>query len=419
MNLQHIQTFEKSFTCPVQWHRFDNGPDVIVAERPSNFVVVQVTVPVGALCDLVPGTAHALEHAKMKGQMNEDGVHPRLLELSFEGVDGNAGTSHEFTEFYLSGPVLHCRRMLEVVASIVFESHFESSQVIRERGSIEQEYAETERDHRFDRWRMARFISGSGFEKSIIGTPDSIRRVDVPCLSAFDEKWYGWNRASVIVAGGVEASAVHGMLPEIIEQFPKSSDQPRLAFEVADAHLGRYEYIGDDISTPGIEVNFPNAGPHTRDGFILGIIAEILDFPRIGLLPNELRGKRRMVYDVGVSHVSFPHRVFSVQAQLDPSKFEDYTNIVHDCVAKIANDAYPDHLLYAIFRHRQILRLRQSESSDHGSCVDSLRDDWLHDDRDDQDYLEWYEKTSREDISRVAKKYLQNVKWGSIIRLPK
>jgi hypothetical protein len=187
MNLQHIQAFEKSFTCPVQWHRFENGPDVIVGERKSQFVTVQITLPVGALRDEIPGTAHVLEHAKMKGQFTEDGVHPKLLELSLEGVHGNAKTSHEFATYFLSGPVTCFGRMIETIASMAFESRFREAQIIRERGPIVQEYAQTERGKRFDFWRRERMIPESGFARSVIGTPETIRRVDLACLTDFNE----------------------------------------------------------------------------------------------------------------------------------------------------------------------------------------------------------------------------------------
>lgn len=148
-------------------------------------------------------------------------------------------------------------------------------------------------------------------------------------------------------------------------------------------------------------------------------MSELLTFSRIGLLSHELRGKRRMVYSVGTSNSAFPVRVFSVMAGLHPSKFEDFTSIVHECIAKIADGMYPDHLLSAIFRRRQLAQMQESEFSRHGAIVDKLNAVWLRDYREDIDYLRLFEKTSREDISRVSKKYLQNVKWGSIIRLPK
>lgn len=419
MHLEHIQTFEQSYTCPVHWHRFKNGPDVLVGERKSQFVTVQITLPVGALRDEIPGTAHVLEHAKMKGQCAADGVHPKLFELSLEGVHGNAMTSHEFVEYFLTGPVTHLDRMLETITSIAFESQFREAQIIRERGPIVQEYAQNERRERYHLWRKRVLIPDSGFARSVIGTPETIRRVDLECLRAFNEKWYGWNTASVIAVGGVEAKNVHEIVSEILPRFPKQTEYPRLSPVAGRAMLARHEYVGDDIATPGMEINFPYPIYRSRDDFLLGIVTEILGFPRVGLLNHELRGKRRMVYDVGVSNVSFPYRVFSVRADLHPAKFEDYERIVHGCVAMVADDVYPEYLLAAIFRRRQLGRMQRAESSKHGALVDVLRDQWLRDFRDDIDYLQLFEKTSRQDISRVAKKYLQNVKSGTIIRLPK
>src|SRR6266545_6786244 len=118
-----------------------NGMRLIIQEhRAADVVALQLWVGVGAR-DEGPaerGFSHLVEHMLFKGT----GHLPRgFVDQEVEGVGGrtNAGTSHDYTFYYMLLPAARAARGIEILADMAFNSAFDPDEIVREREVVFEE----------------------------------------------------------------------------------------------------------------------------------------------------------------------------------------------------------------------------------------------------------------------------------------
>ena len=137
------------------------------------------------------GLAHFVEHTIFKGT---DKRRSWQISARMETVGGeiNAYTSKEETMVYTNAPAGYEDRALELLSDLVSSSVFPSVEIDKEREVIVEEiysYLDSPSERVYDEFEELAY-KGSGLSHNILGTPDSVRKIQGTDCRNFLDKFY-------------------------------------------------------------------------------------------------------------------------------------------------------------------------------------------------------------------------------------
>lgn len=197
--------------APFARSRLENGIRVLVRENaPLPLVAVDCWLAVGTLSEPeeIVGVSHFLEHMFFKGTPRYPvGAMDRIVKEM--GGYNNAATSMEYTHYYIVAPSEHFATALELLADHLKDPALPADELSRERGVVKEEIRrknDSPRGRLYTRLSTAAF-DGTPYAREILGTPETLDRVDRDAMMAYWRESYVGERLVVAIAGDVEARA--------------------------------------------------------------------------------------------------------------------------------------------------------------------------------------------------------------------
>ncbi len=195
------------------------------------------------------GLSHLLEHMAFKGTTRRSA---RLIaeEIETAGGELNAATSHETTAYFARVLRDDVPLALDILADILRDSRFDPAELAREKHVIQQEIgsiADDPEDLCDDLFQEAAF-AGQPLGRSILGTPEVIRRQEPAGLRRYLEAHYRAPEMLVAAAGAVDHQAVVAQAEALfgdLDPAPAATPVParytggerRLVKPLTEAHL--------------------------------------------------------------------------------------------------------------------------------------------------------------------------------------
>ena len=237
-------------------HVLANGIPVIIEQhRGSDVVALQLWVRAGARDETASelGLAHYLEHMLFRGTTSRPGG---FVERDVEGVGGrmNAGTSWDYTFYYVTLPARRMIPGLEMLADIAVNATLDADVLEKEKEVVleEMRLSDDTPRRRLGRQLYTQLFEGHPYGRQIIGTPELIRGLTRETLASFYRRHYVPEAFTVVVVGAVDpaqvlatAASTFGRLPRGgITRLPVAPPPPfgpqrqQLVHPGAQAHLG-------------------------------------------------------------------------------------------------------------------------------------------------------------------------------------
>jgi predicted Zn-dependent peptidase len=213
------------------------------------------------------GTAHFLEHMIFKGSNK---VMPGEFDHKIESLGGlsNASTGYDDVHYHVLVPPNNFRESLALLTNIVVSPNFNADEFIKEKGVVIDEIKQQndQPEERLFNYFLKRVWLIPNYANSILGTEESIKKLEINDLEKFHRKHYTTEKICIAIAGNLSG--------EIYKIFEKS-----------DLSGIKKNTIYDD---PNL-INFKNKPyPKTRHGREL-IKFDNLEFSRIFMawfIPN-------------------------------------------------------------------------------------------------------------------------------------
>ena len=238
--------------------RLDNGMDVVLVENHSvPMIAANIVVKVGARNESWQtwGAAHFLEHLLFNGTVN------RTQEEIYEQFDrigayNNAHTGSHFTDFMLLTSRDNFTPGFEIIADMVFQSNLPTSKFEKERGIVIEEIAQSETAG-FDADRLFRealFGNRSPLSRAVLGTTESIARLERDSVLAFYQRWYVPNNMILYATGDFSADTLFDWFQQHLAQYEPRELPPDHRIEPPDFselnHTGIVHRYDFSSSTP-------------------------------------------------------------------------------------------------------------------------------------------------------------------------
>ncbi len=189
-------------------------------------VALGVWVTVGSRDEMpeASGVSHFIEHMIFKGTERRTAFD---IAKAFDRMGGfsNAFTSRETTCFHARVLDIHIDTITDLLSDIVLNSRFDEVEVERERQVILQEISmveDTPDDHVHELFNS--FIWGDNpLGRSILGTRDTVGRVDSAFLKSFVSQAYVASRVVVAASGNVEHAPFVERIGRLFEPLPSAA----------------------------------------------------------------------------------------------------------------------------------------------------------------------------------------------------
>ncbi|MBU0572401.1 insulinase family protein [Patescibacteria group bacterium] len=286
-------------------NKLSNGLRLLIVPLPSmESSTVTVWVKTGSRNETkqIGGLSHFLEHMVFKGSKKRPSAKEIAVVIDSIGGEFNAGTSKEWTNFYIKAHNEALPTAFDVLSDMVLNPLLKPEDIEREKGVILEELAMYEDTPMFKIGDVFENLiyKNSSLGRDIIGTRDSIKGVKRADFDRYRKIHYGIDNILITVAGGAKekdimklAEKYFGSLKnnnkETAKKYKKDQKKPRVLLYPKKKEQGHF-ILGFLAGQMG-----------NKDRFTESVLSVILGGGMSSRLFTEVREKRGLAYLVKTS----------------------------------------------------------------------------------------------------------------------
>ncbi len=399
-------------------YTLDNGLHVILhQENAAPVVTVGVMYQIGAKDEITgrSGFAHFFEHLLFEGTPNiERGEWFNIV--SAAGGRNNANTSQDRTYYYETFPSNNLEMGLWMESERMFNPVIEKIGV-----DTQNEVVKEEKRQRIDNAPYGKIIYRTGIDKhlfkthpygrSVIGSMNDLDAAELKEFQQFNDTYYNPNNAVLVVTGDFQAANAKKMISDYFSTIPNlANENVRPVITEAPITETRYATEYDsNIQIPAFVFSYITPKSVDKDAYVLDYISTILTGG------NSSRMYKRMVEDekVAVQVLAFAqsnqdYGTYTMGALIKGEPDWDQLRIMMDEeISKLQNSLISEKE-YQKLKNQFETRFVNANSSVEGIAASLASFYMLRGGAtgDINNELVLYNSITREDIMRVAKKYL-------------
>jgi predicted Zn-dependent peptidase len=209
-------------------HRLSSGLKVLVVPMPGlESATVTIWAKTGSRNEeeKVAGISHFLEHMVFKGSEKRPTAKDISQAVDAIGGEFNAGTSKDWTNFYIKAGKENLETAMDVLSDMVLRPLIKSEEIEREKGTIVQEirmYEDTPMMHIGDVFERVIFANNP-LGRDTAGSETTVKSVRRDDFISYRKMHYYPENMLVTVAGGVNESTVLKFVNKYFSQFSVAS----------------------------------------------------------------------------------------------------------------------------------------------------------------------------------------------------
>ncbi len=408
--------------------KLPSGQTVIVVPVNNNpIVTIDTWIKTGSINenDKNSGVAHFLEHLFFKGtEKTPPGEFDRILES--KGGVTNAATSKDFTHYYITIPSKEFDKALELHADMLLSPLIPRKEMEKERLVVLEEISkglDSPKSVMYNNLFKLIYTQNEPYHpyfRPVIGSKEVIETITREEILDFYNQWYSPRNMTTVIAGDVDPDYAIKKVAElfvdnnkvykegIYPKVPAIQKQLR-TIEKKDINTG---YMAIAYKVPKFKED--------KDGYALDVLSTILGDSRSSVLNQKLKEERQLVYSILASNSTFmDDGIFVIQSSFKPENLkavEDEIFKVIDSVKKggITEDEVKKAINMAKTSTYYSRESVSNISNELGYLTLFWGNTWYYD-----NYLDNIERVKKEDVIRVAKKYLDKNKTAISIVIPK
>src|SRR5919109_1964890 len=402
-------------------HVLPNGIPLIIQEhRGSELVALQLWVGAGARDETASelGLAHYLEHMLFRGTTSRP---TGFVEREVEGVGGamNAGTSWDYTYYYITLPPTRLTQGLELLADISMNAALDAAVLDKEKEVVLEEMRLGEDNPRrfLSRTLYSQLFEGHPYGRQVIGTPELIRHLGRDTLSAFYRHHYAPETFAVVVVGPVAteqvltiARATFGRLPRIGHgRLPLAPPAPFRPQRLDITREGGHAYLGLAWPAPRLD---------HADTPAVDLLVAILGGQRSSRLVQSLREQRGLAVavDAGFTPLAAAGAIL-ITAQVDPANLGRAEEQIVDEIRRIRDAGVTAAELRRAITKGEADHEFQTETA-QGRAVALGRAETIWTLEDELAYVSRLRSVSVEQVRAVARRYLDPERYTRLALVP-
>ncbi len=392
----------------------ENGLQVVVIpmKNGSGVITTDIIYKVGSRNEIMgkSGIAHMLEHMNFKSTKNLKAGEFDKIVKSFGGVN-NASTGFDFTHYFIKSSSKNLNKSLKLFADLMANLKLSDKEFQPERNVVMEER----------RWRTDNSPTGylyfrlfnnaftyHPYHWTPIGFKDDIKSWNIKDIRDFHKMFYRPDNAIVIVAGDIDPKNVFQETKEQFGAIKNPKEKMRVNHQIEPIQDGskRIE-IKKDSEVQMIAIAYKIPAFNDPDQVALSALSELLSSGKSSKLQELLVDKKKMVNQVYAYNMEeIDPSIYLFLAVCNPGvKAEDVEKEILGLIKKIKDGDISEKEVEKVKTNTRADFIFSMENS---SSLANLFGSYLA--RGDIKPLLNYEdainKLTKEDIIKVAKKYL-------------
>ncbi len=383
-----------------------NGLTVLIKQKPTNAVAVEVTVKVGSNHETSKnrGISHFVEHMLFEGTKKRNA---QQIANDIEKIGGeiNALTDNERTSYYTLVLYKHLERALDVLSDIIQNPLFDEKIIEKERKVVLDEISLTTDDPKIHQWMLFQkaLYQKHNCRYPVYGTRECVLNLKRKDFLDFYHKYYVPNNTIISVVGNIDKQ----VLKKIGHYFTFSEKPVPKRKELIEPETKPLNFVEKrKILHSYMVLGFKTVPRNHPDSFVFDVIRSDLGRGQSSKLFQEIRTKRGLAYIVGAHY----------EAGEDYGWLAVYVGTDKKNLRKVKN------IILKEFRH-----LKNLSANDLKDAINFIEGDHLLSNEDNhaladtisvwevigkpysvEDYIKNIKKVKKDDIRRIVKKYFKN-----------
>ena len=402
----------------------DNGLTVLIKEIPTSPVVaVYALIKTGSSTEgkyLSTGISHFLEHMLFKGTDTRI-VGEIPAEIQAVGGSINAATSRDYTMITISVPADRFDVALDVISDMLINMKIDEVEVEKERLVILKEM----KLHRDNPWRrlMEQLYSNAyishPYKFPIIGYEDLFMKVTTSDLLDYYKFNYVPNNIVLSIAGDIDRDIV---LPAISNSFKDFKRTPGIVRNISpepDQITERYFETQYPTPIARMVMAFSSVSLLESDLYALDVLAVILGQGKSSRLFKDLYADKGLVYSINASNYTPTYRgFFDISASLESDNIAGSISLIWEHINKIKDKGVSKGELDKAKKQVSSSHIYSTQTSSQVAYGQAVDEAFTGDPEFSVRYVEQISEVDRDDIIRVAKKYLIKERLTTVVLKP-
>ena len=397
----------------------------LVEDHSAPVIALNIAYDVGSRNERrgLTGFAHLFEHMMFKGSQNVgDGEH--FYQVFSNGGSMNGTTSEDLTLYFEALPA----NQLEL-ALFLEADRMRSLEISQENLDNQRQAVQEERRMRVDNQPYGRaderfgevFYDNFAYKHSTIGSMDDLNAASVKDVAEFFKTYYAPNNAVLSLAGDFSKEEALRLVRKYFEDIPAQPEPPPVDLTEPAQQGERRETIADPLARLAqVQIGYKTAPGLSPDQPALQVLSSILQGGDSSRLYQSLNKEKELVVGVG-GYVD--ERIGTgglyVGATVRPGKkTEEVEAAIYAEIKRLSEQPIAEWELKKAknatrFGYLQGIRSAQSRATALGSYTVKFGDPTLINTR-----LDRIDAVTREDVQRVARKYLKPEQRTVLITTP-
>lgn len=410
------------WAASAQMFKLDNGQTVVIQEVKNNpIVTIDTWIKTGSIDedDSNNGVAHFLEHLFFKGTKNhESGEFDQILET--KGAITNAATSKDFTHYYVTIPSKDFDLAMELHGDMMLHPLIPRNEMEKERKVVLEEINKdlVSPTRILQENLNSMMYTTHPYKRKVIGRSDVIETITRDQVLNFYNAHYSPSNMITIVVGDVDTNHALERIKEVFNaEYKKQTKTIYQKESQLTAQQKKVEYIKTESGY--MVIGFRGTPINDNDSYALDVLSTILGDGRSSLLNQVLKEKKRLAFSVDAGNSTFrDDGIFYISANFEPEKCKQVQSAIFDEIKNIQDKGVSDEQLSLAKNiiERNTYYSRESITNiatEIGYTMALTNDIKFYD-----TYLDKIKSVSKDEVKRVANKYLGENRSAVSIILP-
>lgn len=334
-------------------HKFPTGETLIYYKHNINNTTKFLAGFLGgAMQDIIPGTAHFLEHMLHKESPMFDKEFIAKMNKQFD-VDSNAYTSDQYLMFYGDVPNRNLDSVLELNSHLLLNKTFNEKSIDLERGAIDEEINMYANEGCGEQQIKASGKLGIGIldeaietitvprtpdDFSILGSHDDIAKINGEVLKEYSDRVFVAENMVMTVVSNLEFDEIKEKMEKYFVGKAKSDPTKRVRYQKTKYYPPSNYIVKDNTGnqkTVEIAVSFMSKKPE-KDTRLYSYVEDYIFNGFGGRLLNEIRRKKGLAYTTQFVPLILPNNMALNTIYVTTSK--DKVNETIKTVGQIIKD---------------------------------------------------------------------------------
>jgi len=326
----------------------DNGLRVVTIPMPSlESVTVTVWVKTGSRNENSKnnGVSHFLEHMFFKGTTNRPTAKQIAEEIDQIGGVQNAGTSKEYTEYYIKCRADKIEVAFDLLSDMTLNSLLDSKEIEREKGTIIEEIRMYE-----DTPMMAigevfegLIYGGHPLGMDIAGTEKTVSGMKREDFVDYKNSFYAPANMIITVAGGTDQNTVEKLSEKYFDKLQITNNKLQTNHNFQNTQTGpKIKLHNKKKEQTHVILGFLADGKAYKNKYAQTVLSTILGGGMSSRMFLEVREKRGLAYSIRTSMDRYTDIGYiGTYAGLDTKRAEEAVKVMLDEHYQIANSQQP------------------------------------------------------------------------------